>query len=166
MLMLSVPVKPSLSWALASSSCVPAVSVAGELMAPSISELHDKAALISPSCTSVAVAASVIAPSSTAITAPSDGLVMVTMRASDVAALKAAWKSDVHVQEPVVVNIEPEPVDDVVLSAGTVDLPTVTNAAAWHAAGHRGRAVKVGIVDYFDDATWDDVEGSGGVPSK
>ena len=31
---------------------------------------------------------------------------------------------------------------------------SITNAAAWHAAGQGGAGVKVGIVDYFDFAVW------------
>jgi len=40
-----------------------------------------------------------------------------------------------------------------------------TNAAAWHAAGITGAGVKVGIVDYYDQAKWDAAQAAGEVPA-
>src|SRR5437016_2294487 len=39
-----------------------------------------------------------------------------------------------------------------------------TNAATWQAAGIRGAGVKVGIVDYFDQAKWNAAQAAGEVP--
>lgn len=39
------------------------------------------------------------------------------------------------------------------------------NAAAWHAAGHTGDGVKVGIVDHFDGRLWGQAQAAGEVPA-
>lgn len=55
------------------------------------------------------------------------------------------------------------PAAQVELGTSTGEQVTVTNAAAWQAAGIRG-AVKVGIVDFFDLGLWNPVE-HGAAPS-
>lgn len=40
-----------------------------------------------------------------------------------------------------------------------------TGAPNWHAAGHTGAGVKVGIIDYFDRTTWAGAQASGEVPA-
>jgi hypothetical protein len=43
---------------------------------------------------------------------------------------------------------------------------THTNAAAWHAAGHTGAGVKIGIVDGFHGAVWDTAAAAGDLPAQ
>ena len=40
-----------------------------------------------------------------------------------------------------------------------------TNADDWHAAGHSGAGVKVGVIDYFDDTIWNASQAAGEVPA-
>ena len=70
-----------------------------------------------------------------------------------------------YVRAPRRVSVRPAP--DRYLDAGgtTAEAVTVTNAAAWQAAGFTGAGVKVGIIDYFNGAKWNTEVTAGEVPA-
>jgi hypothetical protein len=93
----------------------------------------------------------------------SPGVVLVRLPVSAVGQVKELLPS-VQVREPLRVDLIPS-VDGSAAPNAVSDVAAVTNAAAWHAAGHTGAGVRVGIVDYFDGASWSTAQAGGKVPS-
>ncbi|MCB1246552.1 MAG: S8 family serine peptidase, partial [Acidimicrobiia bacterium] len=69
-----------------------------------------------------------------------------------------------RIREPVVVDLPPAP--DVTFEDGLTggQLPSAVDADAWHAEGHTGHGVRIGVIDGFDGTTWTMAQDAGSVP--
>ncbi len=69
------------------------------------------------------------------------------------------------VRRPVQVNVRPG--TDAVTQAGpvTAEAVSIMKADAWHQAGRTGAGIKVGIIDFFNQAKWTEQQRTGEVPA-
>lgn len=65
---------------------------------------------------------------------------------------------------PTAVFADPIPVEAVGSRGG--EIVTKTNASAWQAVGYSGAGVKIGVVDIFDGATWNQAVAAGEISSS
>jgi hypothetical protein len=93
-------------------------------------------------------------------------LVLAEVPVASLPALEAHEAVDT-VREPLEVNAPTELVGADAVQAGPIlgEHVAKTNADAWHAAGHTGEGVKVGVIDVFDQAAWNSALAAGEVPA-
>ncbi len=96
----------------------------------------------------------------------SPGVLLVEVPVGSLAELRGLpTVSDIRM--PVRVDLTPvvgEVLGDIVPTAVT-EVINLTNAQAWHNIGYTGQGVRVGVVDFFDGATWSSAQTSGAVPA-
>lgn len=70
-----------------------------------------------------------------------------------------------YVRAPRRTSVAPSPGRYLAAGPTTAEAVTVTNAAAWHTAGHLGAGAKVGIIDYFNGTKWNTQVATGELPA-
>ncbi len=74
-------------------------------------------------------------------------------------------ESAAEVRDPALINVFPSEGEYLTNSIGGGELAPLVNADDWHAHGHVGSGVKIGIVDFFDGSIWSSAQSAGSVPA-